>query len=198
MKMRIRSKWRRDRGKPVSLEDNAVALAYIIWQISLTSAKNLHAQDFVYDSDEQRLAVITEYLAFLVHVSDRLAHNDMEDATRERFIFTLAQEVARHLQRNKADIMGPGDYRSPFITLLNERMGEYAETSFPHNSPGFECLRCLGHKILRIMGSSQTNRWVIDQVMDIDAPDAVVHLEQAMGNLFGSTKAKPAVPFDPA
>lgn len=197
MKMRIRSKWRRDRGKPVSLEDNAVALAYIIWQISLTAAKNLHAQDFDYGSDAQRVAVITEYLAFLVHVADRLAHNDMNDEARARFVSTVARAVARHLQENKAIVMGAGDHGGAFITLLNERAAGYAQTSFREDSPGYEFQRCFGEKILRIMGPSQVNRWVIDQVMDIDAPEAVAQLKQAMGNLFGSAQIKLAEPFDP-
>ena len=186
MRMRITSKWRRDRGQPVSLEENAVALAYIIWQIALTAAKNLHAEDYIYETDDQRFAVIAEYLAFLVHVSDRLAYLDMEDTVRESFIGTLAREVARHLQRNQREISGPGDYRGPFIALLNERMAEYAATKFRDNQPGFECLRCLGARVLAIMGNSQVNRWVIDQVMEIDGPAVVDHLRQAMANLFGS------------
>ena len=28
-----------------------ITLAYIIWQIALIAAKNLHAEDFVYESD---------------------------------------------------------------------------------------------------------------------------------------------------
>lgn len=197
MRMRISSKWRRDRGRPVSVEENAVALAYIIWQIALTAAKNLHAEDFVYETDDQRIAVITEYLAFLVHVSDRLAYLDMEDTVREGFISILAREVARHLQRNQSEIIGPGDYRSAFIALLNERMAEYAATAFRDNRPGFECLRCLGARVLAIMGNTQVNRWVIDQVMEIDAPAAVDHLQQAMDNLFGSAAVSlPAPPPD--
>ncbi len=186
MRMRITSKWRRDRARPVSVEENAVALAYIIWQIALTAAKNLHAEDFVYETDDQRFAVIAEYLAFLVHVSDRLAYLAMEDTVRQSFINALAGEVARHLQRNQREISGPGDYRSAFIALLNERMAEYASTAFRDDRPGFECLRCLGARILAIMGNTQVNRWVIDQVMEIDAPAVVDHLQQAMGNLFGS------------
>lgn len=197
MKIRLTSKWRRDRGKPVALEDNAVALAYIIWQIALMAAKNLHAEDFVYESDEQRIAVIAEYLVFLVHVADRFAHNDMSQGERERFITRLVREVARHLQRNQAEILGSGNYEGAFITLLNERLGDYAQTAFRDSRPGFECLRYLGDKVLTIMGASQVNRWVIDQVMEIDAPSAVDHLKQAMGNLFGSAVVKLATPPEP-
>ena len=197
MKIRLTSKWRRDRGKPVALEDNAVALAYIIWQIALMAAKNLHAEDFVYESDRQRIAVITEYLMFLIHVADRFAHADMPQQARERFVTRLAREVARHLQRNQAEILGSGDHAGAFIALLNQRLADYAETVFREGRPGFECLRCLGDRVLTIMGTSQVNRWVIDQVMEIDAPSAVDHLRQAMDNLFGSAVVKLATPPEP-
>lgn len=197
MNRRIRSKWRRDRTKPVSLKDNAVALAYIVWQISLSATKNLHAQDFMYDSDEQRMRVMSEYLVFLVHSADRFAHADMDDTAREQFITTLAQEVARHLQRNQAEIMGPGDYRRSFITLLNERVSEYSQASFADEGPGFELLRCFGEKILTVMGSTQVNRWVKDQVMTVDAPEAVENLKMGIDNLFGSARTKPKATLDP-
>ena len=72
MRMRLKSKWR-EKGRARSLEDNAVALAANLWRIAVTCASNLHEKAFEYDSDEQRVGVIREYLAFLVHVSDRLA-----------------------------------------------------------------------------------------------------------------------------
>jgi hypothetical protein len=37
------------------------------------------------------------------------------------------------------------------------------------------------------MGLSQTNKWVIQQVIDLDAPDAVIPLNQGMDNLFGTS-----------
>ena len=35
------------------------------------------------------------------------------------------------------------------------------------------------------MGTDQTNKWVIDQVMDIDAPQAVKSLRKSLDNLIG-------------
>ena len=42
-------------------------------ELAKDKAINLHGQDFVYDSDEQRFAVITEYLIFQLQIIDRLA-----------------------------------------------------------------------------------------------------------------------------
>lgn len=190
MKTRIRDKWR-NRDRQGSLEDNATSLAYGIWQIALAAAKNLHVEDFDYESDVQRTAVIAEYLMFLVHVADRLAFEQMDEESRQSFITTLAHHTARHYQRNVADIMGSGDYRSGFVEQLNARACEYGETPFPDGDPGFETRRCLGERIQGVMGMTQTNKWVMQQVIDLDAPEATRHLKTAMENLFGTSKIYP-------
>ncbi len=188
--MRIRDKWRaKDRGR--SLEDNATALAYGVWQIALSAAKNLHAEDFEYDSDEQRIAVIAEYLIFLVHVADRLAYDKMDERARRDFVVALAKQTARHYQRNVEEVMGRGDHRSGYIERLNARVLEYAETPFLDGEPGYECRRCLGGQIQDVMGMTQTNRWVMQQVIDLDAPESVRHLKTAMDNLLGTSNIDP-------
>jgi stalled ribosome rescue protein Dom34 len=183
MNMRIRSRWRASQ-KPAGVEDNAKALANATWRIALGFAKKLHSERFDYQDDAQRIAVIGEYLAFLVHVADRRACNSMDQEQRARFVTTLGQETARYLHQNQADIMGPGDYRNSYLRMLNARMAEYAETRFDDDgTPGYSARRCLGDKIQTVMGNSQTNRWVIDQVMEIDADEALSHLRTAMDNL---------------
>ncbi len=182
MKLRIHDKWTK-KDRESSLEDNATALAYTIWQIALTATKNLYVEDFEFENDEQRLGVIAEYQVFLIHCSDRLAFERMDTKTRETFITVLAKESARHLQRNKADVFGRGDYKTSFFELLNERGADYAQCAFENNKPGYALLRAFGEKVQNIMGSTQTNRWVIDQVMEIDGLEAIEHFAKSMQNL---------------
>jgi len=165
------------------VEDNAVALAYTAWQIALTAAKNLHAEDFAYESDEQRVGILSEYLFFLIHVADRRAYDSMDLESRRRFVTAMAREAGRHYQRNLEDIWGADNYRDAFLETLNERNTEYADTRFSDQGPEYEAFRCLGVKVQDIMGMSQTNRWVIQQVMDIDGPQAAMELAKAMDNL---------------
>ncbi len=187
MKIRIHNKWR-NRDQPRSLEDNAAALAYAAWQIALTAAKNIHAADFHYSDDHQRTAVIGEYLYFLVHVADRIAHAGLDPDDRQRFITGMARETGRHYQRNLEDLFGRGDYTSRFLDSLNERAAAYAHTRYGSDGPGYQMRRVLGELIQQVMGMDQTNRWVIQQVMDLDAPEAARHLAQAVENLFGTAK----------
>ena len=65
--MRIRDRWPA-REHSVSIEENAGALAYVCWQVALDGTKQLHAQKFDYHDDAQRVAVISEYLVFLIHI----------------------------------------------------------------------------------------------------------------------------------
>lgn len=189
MALRIKSKWHHSARNEVidkGLEENAGALAFILWRLALDKAKNLHGEDFVYSTDGQRIAVICEYLAFQVQVADRTLYLHQYPGTdREFFINALASQVAKHVEDNAIDLFGPGDYRSGFIENLNDRGQEYAEFSFTKAGPSYSFLRYLGHKIQDIMGKSQTNRWVIDQVMDEDAPEVVEKAQKAMGDLLG-------------
>ncbi len=190
MKMRIRNKWR-NTDRQGSIDDNATALAYVIWQIALTATKNLHAEDFVYESDEQRVAVIAEYLIFLCHVADRFAYDILDDEHRQSFVATLVHHVGRHYQRNLEDILGSGEYKDKLIAKMNTRFTEYAQTQFDQDGPGYQARRCLGEKIQDVMGMDQTNKWVIQQIMDLDAKEAVNHLRQAMDNLFATSSIDP-------
>jgi len=188
---RIRSKWKKS-GRETTLGENSVALAYIVWQIALTTAKNLHKEDFEYESDDQRIDIIAEIMIFLVHIADRLTYPLFNHQERIEFIETLGKETARHLQRNKEEIITRGDHTSHYINRLNQRIAEYGGCSFEEQQPGHQMTRALGEKIQDIMGDSQTNRWVMEQVMGIDIPKAVQNLKQGLNNLLkSSNKTKP-------
>jgi hypothetical protein len=183
--LRIKSRWHDDDAER-SLDEIAGALAFISWRIAKDKAINLHGQDYVYDSDEQRFAVITEYLIFQLQIVDRLALQefDMQDDDRRKLVVTLAKHLAGHLHDNSVDIFGPGDYVGPFVERLNQRGGEYAELAYHDDGPSYPFMRHLGYEIQQVMGESQENRWVIDQVMDRDGVEIDREIRRAMRNLF--------------
>lgn len=185
MALRIRSRWHNDDAER-SLEEIAGALAFIAWRIAKDKAINLHGQDFVYENDEQRFAVIIEYLVFQLQIVDRLAlmELDLSDEDRRRLVLTLAKHLAGHLQDNSADIFGPGDYVKPFVDTINLRSAEYAEFSYHEDGPSYPFMRHLGYEIQQVMGESQENRWVIDQVMDKDGLEIDREIKRAVSNLF--------------
>jgi hypothetical protein len=183
--LRIKSRWHDDDAER-SLDEIAGALAFIGWRIAKDKAINLHGQDFVYDGDEQRFAVIVEYLIFQLQIVDRLALLELEldDADRRKLVITLAKHLAGHLHDNSTDIFGPGDYVNPFIEKMNQRGTEYAGLNYGEDGPSYPFMRHLGYEIQQVMGESQENRWVIDQVMDKDGPEIDREIRRAIGNLF--------------
>lgn len=183
MALRIKSYWKDDE-RSRSLSEIASALAYIAWRIALDKAINLHCERFVYEHDAQRLAVIQEYLIFLVQIADRLAHAELNEADRRTLIVEFAKKLFGHVQDNSQDLLGPGDYGGPFIARLDARSADYAEFQFTDDGPSYALLRHLGHEIQTIMGESDANRWVIDQVMDKDGWEAYKHFARAYRNLF--------------
>lgn len=183
---RIKSTWHRpalDAGDK-SLQDIAGAIAFIAWRIALESAKDLHRERFNYGSDPQRVAVIAEFLAFLVQVADRLIYDMLDDADRTVVVNALGQRLADHVQDNLTDLFGPGDYRTPFIETLNGRLQDYAAFSFTDGRPDYHFLRYFGDRVLKILGEDQTNRWVIDQIMEKSGPEAAKHMVRSVHNLF--------------
>ncbi len=184
---RIKSTWHRptEHVDDKSLQDIASAMAFIAWRIALESAQDIHREGFNYDSDTQRVAVIAEFLAFLVQVADRMLYDMLDDQERATIINVLGLRVADHVQDNLTDLLGAGEYRAPFIDTLNERLQDYAAFSFEEDQPDYHFLRYFGDRVLRIMGDDQINRWVIDQIMDKSAPEAAKHMTKSVRNLLG-------------
>ncbi len=167
-----------------------MAVSAVVWRIALNAAKNLHEQNFVYDDDDQRLAVISEYIFFLAHLVDRETCARLALEQRHLFVSRLAGECARHLRQNAAEILSVGDGAlgtgAEFVSDFNRRSAEYAHTQYGQyddKTPGYDMYRTFGAAVLAIMGESQTNKWVIDQIMDIDGPEANQTLQKALRTL---------------
>ena len=189
MAVRIKSRWTQKAREKIAedlVHENAQALAFISWRLALDKAINLHGQDFIYDNDKQRIKVIGEYLAMLIQVSDRLAYARMEDDDRQEFITSLAMRLADHMQDNAVDLFGEGDYKGPFIDMLNRRSAEYAAYDYSvDEGPSYNFLHYFGVQVQKVMGlDHHANRWVIDQIMEIDGPETIEKASKAMIDLF--------------
>jgi len=183
MALRIKSHWWNDESER-SLDEIGGALAFIAWRIAVDKAIALHCERFVYQDDEQRLIVIQEYLIFLIQIADRLSHGLLDDGQRRDLITAFAKKLVVHVQDNSQDLLGAGDYGSPFLNRLNERSADYAEFQLDDDGPTYPFLRHLGFEIQQLMGRDEENRWVIDQVMDKDGWDAYKRFAKAFRDLF--------------
>ena len=189
MAIRIKSRWHhseRNEERRKTFADSAGALAFIIWRLSVEHAKTIHREGFDYASDRERIRVISEYCAFAVQLVDRLAYRRVDDEARAVLVVALGRRLADLMQDNLLDIAGPGDYRAPFVEMLNERLDDYARFGFDEEEAGFEALRYFGDRVMRTMGVSQTNRWVMDHVMEISAPELFEKIAKSVDDLLAS------------
>jgi hypothetical protein len=183
--VRVKSRWK-DKDKERSLEEVAGALAFIEWRIAGAALLNLENEGFQTDSQSQRLDVLQEFCAFLIHVSDRATHETMDDEQRQRFIVALARKTADTYHDNRTDAEGRGgDFRQAFIDILNVRMADYADFRFEDGEPGYACKRYLGECVTNTMGPKD-RKWISDQVMEIEIPEMLKTLRKGMKGLFES------------
>lgn len=180
--MRVKSKWH-DKQRERSMAENGGAAAFVIWRIAQRGLLNLENEGFQTDTQSQRLDVMAEFVAFLVHLSDRIKSAGLELEERREFITSLARHLADSMQENRTDAQGKGDYRQAFIGLLNERAADYAEFSMTDAEPGYAMRRYLGERVRAVMGEKD-NQWITDQVMDIEVPEAMKPLRKAVRDLF--------------
>ncbi len=183
--MRIRSHWN-NKQKKRSLEEVAGALAFIEWRIAGKALLDLENEGFQTDTQSQRLDVVQELCAFLIHVTDRRVHDTMSEEERRRFIVALALKLADTYHDNRLDSDSSGeDYRQPFIATLNTRMADYAEFAFEDRKPGYAFKRYLGEAVTNTMGD-RDRKWISEQVTEIEVPDMLKTLEKGLKDLFDS------------
>ena len=172
--MRIKSRWSK-RGKTHSIEEIAGAVAFITWRIATNSLLSLENNDFQTDTHEQRLAIINEFLAFTIHIIDRMTIESFDENERGRFMSELSQKCAKHMEDNKRDLIGPGDYRDEFFELLNQRFADYGEFNYDDkDGPSFPMKRFFGDKVALVMGEKY-QKWVADQIIEIVVRDIPGH-----------------------
>ncbi len=182
--LRLKSHWHDDE-RQRSIEEVAGAIGFNGWKLALDKAKTLHGEDFFFRDDRQRLAVITEYLVFQIQIVHRLIHDQLSPQDEVDLIAALAHKMADFMQDNGNDLLGPGDHANDFIATLNRRAAEYADTGFSDDGPAYSFYRHLGASIQGVMGTAGENRWVIDQVMDVDGPEVFGHVQRTTGSLLG-------------
>ncbi len=181
--MRIVHKWHKNSDR--ELKQIAESLAYNCWKITLSSVRGLQDENFYFTSKVQGMEVMTEMLIFLLQVTDRLIYESMEAEDRARFVGAMAYRFLDIVLDNYGDLAEEGPERTDLVGLINERANDYAEFSYSEEGPSYHFLRYFGERVGAIMGDDQDNKWVIDQMMDIEAPDAIEALKKSIGGIVG-------------
>ncbi len=165
-----KTRWRKKGVR--TLADRAGVIGANVWKIALQIFKHLEKEGFRFGSDRQVTAVLAECIAFLVQLADRSVYGRLSEAERAALMGSVGGHLATTMENNQLDLFGPGEYRKPFIELLNARFEEYAGFDCPGGEPGFPCLRFFATQVSEAMAATD-NKWVVEQMMDIEAPEMV-------------------------
>ncbi len=183
MRIRLNTKWNKQE-REVSLEETVSVLAFNAWKIGMKALLEIENENFQTDTQMQRVSVMEECMAFMIHVLDRIAHDVVQDADRTQLITTFALKIADHVQDNARDFAGAGDYRNPFINKLNERMAEYATTTWNAlgQEPGFSMSLAFGNCIADSLGP-RDRQWVTDYIQRVLMPEMLVTYKRVLARL---------------
>lgn len=189
--MRIKSNWFKA-GREHTPAELAGALSFVVWRIADDALKKTRKADFVIEVGPQYFAFLTEFLLFLIQVADRIAWRRLPEQGRHAFTTALANRVAETHAENESRLLG-GDMaecKRRFIDRLNQRAGEYAEFGYDENGPDFAFIRYLAWCMGEVMDEKDSG-WIIDQMMSIQAPEAVEMVEKTFRNLLETEPRQP-------
>jgi hypothetical protein len=198
---RLKTHWFRH-GDSRGAEQQASAAAFIVWRIARHALDRTRHAGFEVELGAPYFRFLREVLAFLVAVADRIAHARLPAEARAAFTGTMVRHLARILQDSEDDLVGPAPAGAPshgdrFIDLVNELATHYAEfgadTMLPADPGGFEpdfaFLRYLGHR-LEATVPPRDRRWIQDQVIAVEAPEALEMLQRSLRDLFAPPVAR--------
>jgi len=182
MVLRLKTRFR-TKG-PRTLEQRATVIAANIWKIAQEACRRMEVAGFKLGGDRQVSAMLTEIIAFLIQITDRIVYGQLPEEDRRKLINELGQHLARTMQENMTEYASPGDYAGPFVVTLNARFADYAQCEYTAQGPGYAFVRCLGERVSEAMATTD-NKWVIEHVMEIEVPEAVKAAKKLVGEVLG-------------
>lgn len=193
--MRVKNQWFKG-DAPRSPAEQASAMAFILWRAARQVLERMRGADFDIDAGRPYFAFLRELLVFLIAVTDRIAYQRLGADERHAFTVALVGHVARTLQDNEDSLLGapaagtPAQTR-PFIDLVNEVVGHYAEFGADPSPPAqaqglfhpdFGFVRYLGARLEPTL-PEKDRLWVLDQIMAVQAPEALAIVQRSMRSL---------------
>ncbi|MDH5648072.1 MAG: hypothetical protein OEY67_00335 [Gammaproteobacteria bacterium] len=194
MALRLRTTWHQTkrvrRGKAnitreKTVEDRAGVIGFNIWKVAQQVIRHMMEEEhFSFASDKQLFGVLTELIAFLIQVVDRMVYGQVTEEDRAKLINAAALHLAKTMENNQTDVFGEGDYIKPFIDIINQRAQEYAQCSHDAQGPGYAFCRTVADHVADIMAEAD-NKWVLEWVMDIEVPEALKQVKRLVASAMG-------------
>ncbi len=183
--VRIRSRFHAEGQRSSAALASVVAI--LAWKLALESIKRLRDAKYDIDIGRPYFDFVCEFLVFMAMAADRVAYMKLDAEQRGEFTAALGKRLAEIIEDNNHMLFGeaqPGECKQHFIDLFNRRGADYAEFDYAADGPDFGFKRYFA-SCLREGLPEKDRLWVIDQVMDIEVPDALKALDKTLAGLFG-------------
>jgi hypothetical protein len=193
MALRIKNQWF-DSGRPKTAQENASAIAFIIWRVTQNMLKQMREAKFDIDVGPQYFAFMHEVLVFLIQAVDRMAFERMTPEQRLDFTTAMVRRVAEILEESELEWLPPPaageeSRRNRFIDLCNEQADAYAEFGHGPQGPDFAFVRYLGSRVEAVL-PEKDRHWVKDQMMAYEVPEALEMVRRGLDGVL-STEPRP-------
>ena len=180
--MRVSKRWNQKQ-KPRTIEQMSSAVAGTIWKLGSQSLLNLETEKFETTSQKQRLDVLEEVFAYLIHQCDRRVYDLTSADNRAAYITALAKDLARLIEDSRVDMEGVGSYQQSFLDKLNHRMAVYSQYKFCNDEGASFVMRCsFGDFVKEAMGA-RDSKWIPDYIIGREAPLAENALKSTLAGL---------------
>ena len=194
MAIRLKSQWFKT-DTPKTPQQAAGAMAFIVWRVAHNTLTQMRSAQFDIDIGPMYFDFMREWLVFLIQVTDRMAHARMASDERVAFTTALVQRVADHLADNENNLLGapsPGQdsYQGRFIDLCNELSAHYADFGHGARGPGLR-VHALPGQPHRGVDAAKDRAWALDQVMSVEAPEAVEMLQRSLDGVLSTEPREP-------
>jgi len=198
MAVRLKTKWhrskrsernRRGSSAPKKLEDLSSVIGINIWKLAKEAFLHMEKEGFRFREDQQAIGFLSEFIIYQLHITDRMMYGIVSEEERTAFMNATAKYLTESVVDNQTDLLGPGEYRDEFVALMNDRMANYAECTFKDGQPGYDFTRYMARNIADIMQATD-EKWVVEQVIDIEAPNVVEKITRVVTEVLGLRQRK--------
>lgn len=173
-------------GRARSMEELASVIAMLAWKLAIDSIKRMRKVEYDIEPGTAFFNFIGEFMAFLAHAADRIAHRELTPEQRTEFTTALAQRMALAIEENRDMLfedVPPGQCQRNFLDLFNQRGTDYGDHGYGADGPDFGFRRCFAACLKEVL-PEKDRLWAIDQVMEIESPEAIKALEKTTAGLF--------------
>lgn len=192
--IRIKTTWFRKEGGRAN-DETASVLALNMWKMASKAVDDISKADYDIVDVGRGFGIIAEMCAFMVHVADRMFYGRIDETRREELVASIGARLADIVEQNVRDLANDDtnerDYQAEFLDFLNRRGEDYATFDYPPDEPDFSCKRYLANMIRDRM-DTQDQTWVIDQIIEFQAPEAIDTVKKLINGLFPRQESAPA------